>query len=54
MPATGDPETAVLSELRLGSRGRASLSPDGIDAKLKRRGAAAGITDLHPHAFRHT
>ena len=40
--------------LWLGSRGRPALSADGVDAMLKRRGAEAGIADLHPHAFRHT
>jgi site-specific recombinase XerD len=40
--------------LWLGSRGRPTLDADGVKAMLKRRGADAGITDLHPHAFRHT
>jgi site-specific recombinase XerC len=40
--------------LWLGSRGRPALSPDGIDAMLKRRGGVVGISNLHPHAFRHT
>ena len=31
-----------------------ALSVDGVDAMLKRRGAEAGIANLHPHAFRHT
>jgi integrase len=33
---------------------RPALSADGVDATLERRGAEAGIADLHPHAFRHT
>ena len=45
---------ADSSRLWLGSRGRPALSADGIDAMLKRRGAAVGIRGLHPHAFRHT
>jgi integrase len=40
--------------LWLGSGGRAAVSADGVDAMLKRRGADAGIANLHPHAFRHT
>jgi site-specific recombinase XerD len=45
---------ADTPRLWLGSRGRPALSADGIDVMLKRRGAAAGIKGLHPHAFRHT
>jgi site-specific recombinase XerD len=45
---------AESPRLWLGSRGRPVLSADGIDAMLARRGAAAGITGLHPHVFRHT
>jgi site-specific recombinase XerD len=45
---------ADTSRLWLGSRGRPALAADGVDAMLKRRGADAGISDLHPHAFRHT
>jgi len=40
--------------LWLGSGSRPVLSAYGIDAMLERRGAAAGITGLHPHTFRHT
>ena len=40
--------------LWLGARGRPTLSPDGIDAMLKRRADAAGIAGVHPHQFRHT
>lgn len=42
-----------LPQLWLGGRGRATLSADGVDAMLKRRGATAGV-QLHPHMFRHT
>ena len=45
---------ADTPRLWLGSRGRPTLDADGVKAMLKRRGADAGITDLHPHAFRHT
>jgi site-specific recombinase XerD len=45
---------AETPRLWLGSGGRPTLSGDGIDMMLKRRGAAAGITGLHPHTFRHT
>jgi site-specific recombinase XerD len=45
---------AETSRLWLGSRGRAALSAHGVVAMLERRGAAAGIRGLHPHAFRHT
>jgi site-specific recombinase XerD len=45
---------ADTSRLWLGSRGRPALAADGVDAMLKRRGADAGIANLHPHAFRHT
>jgi site-specific recombinase XerD len=45
---------ADTPRLWLGSRGRPALEADGVDAMLKRRGAEAGIRDLHPHAFRHT
>jgi site-specific recombinase XerD len=45
---------AELPRLWLGARGRATLSADGIDAMLKRRAAAAGISGLHPHVFRHS
>jgi len=40
--------------LWLGGRGRPTLSPDGIDAALKRRAAAAGLKGIHPHQLRHT
>lgn len=40
-------------QLWLGSRGRASLSADGIDRMLERRAAAVG-THIHAHQLRHT
>ena len=45
---------ADTPRLWLGGRGRPVLSADGVDAMLERRGTAAGIRNLHPHAFRHT
>ena len=45
---------ADTQRLWLGGRGRPTLDADGVKAMLKRRAADAGITDLHPHAFRHT
>lgn len=45
---------AERPQLWLGDRGRPTLSPDGLDAMLKRRAAKAGITGLHPHVFRHS
>ena len=44
---------ASRPQLWLGDRGRATLSMDGIDAMLKRRGALVGITEIHPHMLRH-
>lgn len=43
---------AHLDALFLTQRG--ALSPDGARERMKVRGAAAGIADLHPHMFRHT
>lgn len=43
-----------LPALWLGDRGRATLSPDGVDAMLKRRAARAGLGPIHPHVFRHS
>ena len=43
---------AHLDALFLTQRG--PLSPDGARERMKVRGAMAGITDLHPHRFRHT
>ncbi len=36
----------------LGQRG--PLTPDGVRELVKVRGTLAGVTDLHPHRFRHT
>ncbi|MDQ6849425.1 MAG: tyrosine-type recombinase/integrase, partial [Actinomycetota bacterium] len=33
---------------------RGALSPDGARERMRVRGEMAGITDLHPHRFRHT
>ena len=38
--------------LWLGRRGK--LGPSGISQMVGRRGAEAGLPDLHPHQFRHT
>ncbi len=43
---------AHLDALWLSQRG--ALTPDGVRDIVHGRGAAAGITDLHPHRFRHT
>jgi site-specific recombinase XerD len=43
---------AHLDALFLTQRG--ALTPDGARERMKVRGAQAGITDLHPHRFRHT
>ena len=43
---------AHLDALFLTQRG--ALSPDGARDRVKIRGTMAGITDLHPHRFRHT
>lgn len=44
---------AAQPQLWLGARSRATISADGIDAMLDRRGALAGV-QLHPHMFRHS
>jgi site-specific recombinase XerC len=33
---------------------RGAITPDGVRERMKVRGATAGITDLHPHRFRHS
>lgn len=33
---------------------RGGMTPDGLRERVKARGAAAGIENLHPHRFRHT
>lgn len=43
---------AHVDALFLGQRG--PLTPDGVRELLRVRGETAGITDLHPHRFRHT
>ncbi len=45
---------ASTAPLWLGTRGRATISPDGIDAMLKRRAARVGLKGVHPHVFRHS
>jgi integrase/recombinase XerC len=44
---------AQRPELWLGAQGRA-LSAEGIRKVVGRRGAQAGLKDLHPHALRHS
>jgi integrase/recombinase XerC len=44
---------AKLPNLWLGARG-GPMTESGIAQMLRRRGAEAGVTDLHPHRFRHT
>lgn len=45
---------AELPELWLGVNGRPAMTDNGIGAMVRKRGAAAGIPELHPHVFRHT
>jgi site-specific recombinase XerD len=45
---------AHLDALWLGDRSRGAVSPDGIDAILKRVAARAGVGHIHPHQLRHT
>jgi integrase/recombinase XerC len=44
---------AKLPELWLGVNGRPATE-NGIGQMVRKRGAAAGIPELHPHTFRHT
>jgi site-specific recombinase XerD len=44
---------AKLPNLWIGSRG-GPMTESGIAQMLRRRGAQAGVADLHPHRFRHT
>jgi site-specific recombinase XerD len=44
---------AKLPNLWIGARG-GPMTESGIAQMLRRRGAEAGVTDLHPHRFRHT
>lgn len=46
--------TAALAALWLSEKGRGAFTADGIAQMMKRRGAQAGIPDLHPHMLRHT
>lgn len=41
-----------LDALFLAQRG--AMTPDGVRERMKVRARLAGITDLHPHRFRHT
>jgi site-specific recombinase XerD len=43
---------AHLPWLWLGRKGR--MTPSGIRQMVERRGEEAGVSDVHPHAFRHT
>lgn len=43
---------AHLDALLLSQRG--AMTPDGVRERLVVRGEAAGISELHPHRFRHT
>jgi len=45
---------ASTPRLWLGDRGRPTLTGDGIERMLKRRGERAGIDGLHAHMLRHT
>jgi integrase/recombinase XerC len=44
---------ADLPDLWLAERGRNPLKPNGIKLMLKRRGAAAGLSGVHAHRWRH-
>lgn len=43
---------AAQARLLLGERG--AMSADGVRWRLEQIGEAAGVPDVHPHAFRHT
>jgi site-specific recombinase XerD len=45
---------AELPHLWLGVNGRPGMTDNGIGQMIRKRGAAAGIPELHPHMFRHT
>lgn len=47
-------EHANTPALWLGEKGRGPMGDSGIARVVRRRGAQAGIDDLHPHALRHT
>ena len=44
---------AGLPDLWLAERGPRRLAPNGIKIMIKRRGAAAGLTGVHAHRWRH-
>ncbi|MBG0567556.1 tyrosine-type recombinase/integrase [Actinoplanes aureus] len=44
---------ADVAHLWLAERGAKPLAPNGIKIMLKRRGAAAGVTNAHAHRWRH-
>lgn len=44
---------AGLVELWLAERGARPLAPNGIKIMLRRRGLAAGLSDVHAHRWRH-
>jgi site-specific recombinase XerD len=44
---------AELPQLWLADRGERPLAPNGIKIRLKRRGLAAGVPDVHAHRWRH-
>ncbi|WP_031526335.1 tyrosine-type recombinase/integrase, partial [Streptomyces sp. NRRL F-5123] len=44
---------ADLPDLWLADRGARRLAPNGIKIMIKRRGAAAGLTGVHAHRWRH-
>lgn len=46
------PYAKRTARLLLGERG--AMSADGVRWRLEVIGAAAGVADVHPHAFRHT
>lgn len=43
-----------LPALWLGVNGRPGMTDNGVGQMIRKRGAAAGMPDLHPHVFRHT
>jgi site-specific recombinase XerD len=47
------PAASKIDGLWIGSRNMA-MTPSGISQMLRRRGAEAGVPDLHPHKLRHT
>jgi integrase/recombinase XerC len=45
---------AARTEIWLAVRGAAPLSGNGVKLMLQRRGALAGVANLHAHRWRHT